>query len=368
MKPKLREIKGVEVFSAGVWNGDEYSIRDLDEMVLAFEENKKHLRPALKLGHDENQALLQRDGMPAAGWVTALYRKGKKLVADFSDIPGKIYDLMERGAYKKVSAEIWWNTNVNDKQYRRLLTGIALLGADMPGVMNLADIFERYSAEGGDLKVYELEKCYFNIEIPKADLEDKGEIMDPKEQIAKLEAELKAEREKNAGLQKDYSAKQSTIEAELAEIKKQFAASKEREQKAAADAADAKLDSELAELVSARTITPAMKPYVKALLGEEKKEYSFDGEKKGESKKFSKAGLLQEILKLHAAKFSVNTEEGSEDGDAGEGKVSDDDKALDEKIQKYAKEHDVSYKVAYKAVMSEVGDDSESDEAEEATA
>ncbi len=369
-------IQGVEVFSAGVWNGDEYTTRDLDEMCQAFEDNKKYMKPALKLGHDDNQALLQRDGMPAAGWVSNLYRKGKKLFADFTEIPNKIYDLLKRGAYKKVSAEVWWNTSVNGKPYRRLLSGIALLGADMPGVMNLADIFERYSAEGGDLRVYESEAKSFTINIDRHEL-TQGDGMTDAEKIAKLEAELKTEKEKNSAIQKDYSAKQSGLEAQLEELKKNFAAVQEREAKAAEEAVAAKLETEVTTLVSEKLVTPAMKPYVKALLAgepDEKKQYtvSLPPAKKGEEateKKVSKVGLLKEILKLHSATHaSVNTDEDSEENVVEEEDASDDQAALNEKITKYSKEHNVSYKEAYKQVMrdheeADGGDEDEDDDA-----
>lgn len=371
-------IQGVEVFSAGLWNGDEYTTRDLDEMVAAFEENKKYIRPALKLGHDDNQALLQRDGMPAAGWVGKLYRKGKKLLADFEEIPGKIYELLKRGAYKKVSSEIWWNTNVNGKAYRRLLTGIALLGADMPGVMNLADIFERYAAEGGDLRVYESEAKSFTINIDRHEL-TQGDDMTP-EQIAKLKADLEAatKRADDAeAAKKEYTATQSKLEADLAELKKNFAAVQARETKAAEEAVAAKLETEVTTLVSEKLVTPAMKPYVKALLAgepDEQKQYtvSLPPAKKGEDateKKVSKVGLLKEILKLHSATHaSVNTDEDSEENVVEEEDASDDQAALNEKITKYSKEHNVSYKEAYKQVMrdheeADGGDEDEDDDA-----
>ena len=94
----LKQIKGVEIFSTGKWNGDNYTREDLEEMVLAFEETKAGARPYIKLGHDAKQKLLQADGMPAAGWIDRVYIKGEKLMADFVDIPGKIYALIEKKA------------------------------------------------------------------------------------------------------------------------------------------------------------------------------------------------------------------------------------------------------------------------------
>ena len=70
-------ISGVEIFSCGEWNGDEYTIDDLNSIVSTFEETKVGVRPYLKLGHDEEQKLLQEDGLPAAGWVDRIYVKGE---------------------------------------------------------------------------------------------------------------------------------------------------------------------------------------------------------------------------------------------------------------------------------------------------
>jgi hypothetical protein len=358
MPKKLKSLPGVEIFSAGVWNGDEYSVSDLDEMVRAFKENPTQ-KPHLKLGHDDNQTLLQRDGLPAAGWIGNLYRMGEKLYADFIDIPGKIYDLMKLGAYKKVSAEIYWNAKVGSSMYKRLLGAVALLGADLPGVTNLNDIFDMYTLEGGEPRHYDLGGKCFTIEIDKSDLAKKetGQ-MDEKEKKA-LEDKIQAAEQKNHSLQSQLDAEKAEKEAMKKDVEnlKTFAADAEKREKEAAEkAVEAGIDADVAALTSERLISPAMKPYVKALLGEEKKEYSFKPAK-GDEKKFSKSGLLKEILKLHKA-TAVNTEEGSV-----EGEVENDEEQLDrqqslhEKIEKYMADHKVSYKLAYKAVAGQCADE-----------
>ena len=45
--PKTHAINGVEVFAAGVWNGDKYTLQDLDDMVNNFQATKKFLKPFL---------------------------------------------------------------------------------------------------------------------------------------------------------------------------------------------------------------------------------------------------------------------------------------------------------------------------------
>ena len=146
-------IKGVEVFSTGKWNGDTFSEKDLDAMVLAFNATKDHIPPYLKLGHDPKQRLLQADGLPAAGWVEKLYRNGSKLIADFRDIPAKIYALIEKGAYRKVSIELYQGLEILDNKFSHLVGAVSLLGADTPGVQNLDDILARYGLKGYDKKI-----------------------------------------------------------------------------------------------------------------------------------------------------------------------------------------------------------------------
>lgn len=363
MPGKLMEIQGVEIFAAGKWNGDEYSEKDLDEMVRAFDETGKNFRPALKFGHDDNQTLLQRDGHPAAGWVGKLYRKGKKLLADFIDIPEKVYELLQQGAYKRVSSEVYWNAQVGGEKYSRLLGAVALLGADMPAVTCLSDIFQMYAKDAGELRCYDLEQKSFTIEIDKEDLNQQGaKEMDEKEKL-RLEAEIEAEKKKNLTLEEKAKTDATELET-LRAYKLEQDAKVIAAEKAAVDSA---LDATITELVSEKLVTPAMKGYVRALIGEERKEYSF-GEGK-EEKKFSKAGLLKEILKLNSIKKStVNVDEGSVDGKI-DNKAEGSEKAQHETIQKYATDNKVTYKEAYKALnkglkKSDV-EDSEDDEVSE---
>jgi hypothetical protein len=114
-------------------------------MVSAFNQLSEHVRPPLKLGHTDEQKLLQKDGLPAAGWVGRLYRQGARLLADFVDLPEKIYELIKLKAYRNVSSEIYWDVSIGEKKFKRMLSGVALLGADTPAVMNLSDILALYS-------------------------------------------------------------------------------------------------------------------------------------------------------------------------------------------------------------------------------
>jgi len=146
------DVEDKEIFRTGNWNGDKYTVSDLDDIVKSFEALKGVKEIPLKLGHDEDQKILQRDGYPAAGWVKSLKRKGDILLASFRDIPRKIKELIERKAYKKVSAEIWWDYRYGDKTYPRVLEAVGLLGADVPAVSGLGDWMKLY--EEHDIRTY----------------------------------------------------------------------------------------------------------------------------------------------------------------------------------------------------------------------
>lgn len=336
-------IQGIEVFSEGTWNGDTYTKEDLQEMVDAFEETKKGVRPYLKLGHDEKQNLLQQDGLPAAGWIERVYIQGEKLMADFIDIPKKIYDLIQTKAYRKVSSEIYWNLKVGEKVYKRFLGAVALLGSDMPGCMNLSDILGQYRMMTNEPpKIYSnCEDILFEIKQNSITIEKEGEIM-PTEKELQLEAELKtfkanAEAEAN---------KAKALENENAELKKFKADQEVLTAKAIADAKIAADEAFISKLESENLCTPAMKPYVAALIGEDKKEYSI--KIKDEETKLPKRDLLKETLKLFKAIGDVNLDERSTSGD----KDSVISKEQETKIEKYIAEHKCTYGQAVKAILA----------------
>jgi len=59
----------VELFSAGKWNGDEYTVEDLHDMAKNFQARSAEIKPYVKLGHDEssplNKAAIGADGQPS---------------------------------------------------------------------------------------------------------------------------------------------------------------------------------------------------------------------------------------------------------------------------------------------------------------
>ncbi len=342
--PQLFKKEGVEIFSVGNWNGDDYTLEDLNHMVTAFDENKNGSPPHLKLGHDPKQALLQKDGLPAAGWIDKLYVTGEKLRADFIYIPKKVYELIENKAYRKVSSEIMWNAKVNGKVYKRMLAAVALLGANTPGVSNLSDILAMYQqGDDCDLKVYNA------LELSDSEPTQKGGFMPKTENEIKLEYDLqKSESDLKLATEKADAAiaAQAKADKEIADLKQFKADAEAREIVLQKDAEALKVKNFVTELKADMLCTPAMEPMITELLGETKKEYTVKVGDKEE--KLSKEQLLKEALKLFKAAAVVNFVESSTTGD----KSSKED-AMDAKAKKFMADNKCSYSTALKSVMKD---------------
>jgi hypothetical protein len=344
-EPKIQEvptynISGVEVFSAGEWNKDKYSVNDLHDMVSAFNNLKVGFRPYLKLGHDNSQKLAKSSGLPSVGWVENLYVKGQKLFADFNHIPEKVFKLIKSKAYRKVSCEIYWNLDVDGNSYPRVVGAVALLGAENPGVMNLDDILGQYSLNQnnavGVFKAFESQDTFMSY---TTNFDAKEEKTMSQEEVETIKVELEAQKKSYAQAQADIDAKAKELEQAQAEIK-QYRLDAE---KAQAEAKASKIAQFVSELEGKKLVTPAMKDLVTELLSD-KKEYTV------KEKTMSKEEVLNEILTLSQEAAKVNFDESSR---ADFGKKEDKMKDLEDKIEKYSQDNKVSYAQAYKAVMKE---------------
>ena len=206
------ELKGVEIFSAGVWNGDPYTEGDLDAIVAAYPQMPR--RPPVKLGHAEGQKFFgQPDGHPALGWVEKIYREGKKLLADLTGVPDALMGMIRSRAYEKVSAEIYWNYKLAEGTVLpRALKAVSLLGADMPAVSNLQDlqaallgendrIARAYGDDASEARTYEI-----------AQSAEGSEEMEKKEYDEKIAT---ATTERDAATARAEAAEKRALESDL---------------------------------------------------------------------------------------------------------------------------------------------------------
>lgn len=135
--PDRKELTA-EIFAVGTWNGMEFSSGDLDDIVRAFNSLTEYHKVPLKFGHNDEQPLT--DGHPALGWVASIWRSGEKLMARFTDVPRVVMDAVRNKLYRKVSIELDFGVRHKGFDYPLVLSGVALLGADIPAVSTLADL------------------------------------------------------------------------------------------------------------------------------------------------------------------------------------------------------------------------------------
>ena len=141
-----KTIEGVEIFATGKHRGSatvDITDNDLAEMVNSFNElsGAGGFQPVLKLGHDDVQKFFgARKGAPNLGFVEKLRVEGSKILADFTNVPDALFDLIKQRRFNSVSIEMFPKTEFNGKQFKNVLTAVALLGAELPAVKGLKDL------------------------------------------------------------------------------------------------------------------------------------------------------------------------------------------------------------------------------------
>lgn len=140
-------IREIEIFRVGKWRGSrvvDVTESDLDDMVSSFNgltEKVEGFRPHLKLGHDENQKFFGgRKGSPSLGFVEKIWRQGDKILANFSNVPDALIDLIKNGRYNSVSIEVVPTVDFEGNTFKNVLLAVALLGAELPAVKGLRDL------------------------------------------------------------------------------------------------------------------------------------------------------------------------------------------------------------------------------------
>lgn len=399
-------IEGMEIFRSGTWNGDTYTNQDLDKMVENFRKLEgKHAVP-IKIGHGEKQTFLEKEGLPAAGWIKSLQRFGDKLIANVEDVPSKIGDLIRKRAYKKVSAEIYPKYKDSEGNiFTNVLRAVALLGADIPAVEGLADvtalytgeqsfkIYDQFTAKGGEtMKSFGINvqaesfsddfkeklsgilkqtfgegtSVEFQAEGDKAaeiaDLKDKlAAATDPaekdalKKKIDDMEAAMKPMSEENVALK----AKNVELTNEVTSLRAKFQEESAGHKKYRDLVREKEIDAIVANGEKEGKILPAHRDTIRTLLlnASTDKVNKFK-QKDGTEVDKSQFDLVKEYVE--SLPNMVNFAEISKDGKMvliakdrvtiKDKEYQVDDIELDTKVQAYAEQHKCSYEVAYMEV------------------
>jgi cation transport regulator len=330
-EPKTHEFDA-EIFSVGTWNGDKYTTKDLDAMVEAFPALAQEIKPPVKLGHNEQQmATVMKDGHPALGWVKAVKRQGDKLIATLTGVPEIVYNAITAGRYKRVSAEIYWNLKAAGKTFKRALAGVALLGADIPAVTNLADL-DAYLGQSIHDGSFE------RVGVYSFAVDDSGTILlqeepdmadDAKKEyevkLKEMETALKATEEEKTKYMKD-----------LEELKGKVTAEKKEQRETA-----------IKEFCEKAVKEGRMLPFERdAIIAFDKHSYTDEG---GYAITFD---ALKESIEKREKVIPLNEEKGKHKTDTKE--YDSPVKELDARARKYMAEHEkVDYGQAMQAVMAE---------------
>lgn len=129
----------MEILKIGKWNGLDITRKIMDEMVANFRHFKEILQVPLKFGHNEKQKMT--DGQPSLGMLADIWiNESGTMMAEAVDMPEIVKNAIEKKLYKTVSIEASLEVNHKGKDYGAVLTGLALLGADLPAVNTLKDL------------------------------------------------------------------------------------------------------------------------------------------------------------------------------------------------------------------------------------
>ncbi len=132
----------LEIFAAGTWNGDAYTEKDIEGIVHAFQMLKSEFLPRVKLGDHRQKFDI------ALGIVDNVWKSGKKLMGNISEMPRVVYDAVRNGLFKGVSSELLIDySDDKGRKFPFALDGIAILGSNLPAVSNLADLTKYMSFE-----------------------------------------------------------------------------------------------------------------------------------------------------------------------------------------------------------------------------
>jgi hypothetical protein len=234
-----------EILAVGKWNDIEFTLDDLVAIKQSFDALKGVHKVPLKFGHNDEQPLT--DGLPALGWVDALELVGDKLVATLSDVPEIVARAMEKKLYRSVSVEIDGGVSHKGSSYKWVLSGLALLGADIPAVNTLNDLAQ-YMSRGDAMRAER--RVSFSTVQGTIKQEPKKMAMTDEEK-----AELEALRKQNAALIGEKVA----LSAKLTEKEAADKARNDQEKTAKFSADKKAIGDDLEKLVTEAKITPAQR-------------------------------------------------------------------------------------------------------------
>lgn len=240
-----------EIFAVGKWNGLSFTQNDLRMMEAAFNELGDNMRVPLKLGHNSDQPMT--DGHPALGWVEKVWVAGDKLMARFVDMPKVLYDSIKKRLYRNVSVELDMDVQYKGADFPFVLTGVAVLGADIPAVNTLADL-TTYMSRGAAFSVGR-HAVFSAIAGQSQTKEYKMTLEELIQKVAELTTVVATFTTENATLKAD----KAQLESQVAKFTAEAKAKADADTKTAVEAKRTQVTTILEDGVKSEAITPAQR-------------------------------------------------------------------------------------------------------------
>jgi hypothetical protein len=213
----LKNVKDRELMKVGKWQvfkGGEFNVTpELIKAAISAHESGVLRKPTIRLGHGDDERFT---GSPAMGWVDNVRASedGTTLYGDLLGVPEWLADNMP-SAYPSLSIEGMYDFTASDgTTHDFVLTGLALLGATMPGIGELKSVQDVEALYSGDIAAAIGEiggtpvRLTAGIQIEAAEAsEEKGAVVALSEQLAEA-------------LGIDASADEEAVLAKIAELKK----------------------------------------------------------------------------------------------------------------------------------------------------
>jgi cation transport regulator ChaB len=284
--PQTFEIKDQPVAIIGRWKNFNYTEKNLQDMVDAFNEISKseEFNVPIKIGHDEDQELLEKSGLPSAGWISKLKVKSGKLLADLSKIPAQVYKIAKGGGYKELSSEIIHNyVHINTgKKYPMVLGAVSLVPAGQHKTMEtLDDLVSLYYSDDSINK-----EIKFNLSMDAESIKEEEQM----EELEKAKVRITELEKENI----EYKVKTETAEKEKLEATKSLDETKKTLEEVKATSRKTEVDNFIND--NPKKILPAQKAiYSSLLMGTDEKKIKFTSEK-GKEEEFTSVELVKKLV------------------------------------------------------------------------
>lgn len=237
-------VEGVEIFSTGVWNGENYSETDLDELATY---DPEFFEAPVTTDH-------KKEG-PAWGWIKRAYRKGSKLLSDVIYHP-KFFDAYQQGLYAKPSIEFQPNFKGLGKKYLKAVTYLGAKAPELTGLAGMPDPLT-FSDPTFDQNVIVGSQTIDDPKIQNKEKKKMAEVTFTEDQVNRLveSAGIKAKSE----VSQEFSAKLAAKETEIRTVTSERDALKTENVNLKASAEKIEIATFCEGLIKDQKLTPAEK-------------------------------------------------------------------------------------------------------------